>query len=290
VIEAVALAPDGRVYSITRARGVSYVVAHAADQARSVYETPDTLRGLWVSPSGAIHAAGKKHHTNASGAWASKPTNAAPIYALWGAADDDVFAGSADGELVRWRGGAWAAIAQLAETIFGVHGTGAGDVHVCGDGLLAHFDGTAVTARDLPSGAHCLQAVCCSAAETWLCATSGLYRHAGTRTARVAAWDDGELYAVGIGAAGVFVQASAQVLRLDGDHFVVAHDGAALMVKQAEYATCMTGNGSRVVAGGARSVLVNDGAGFVEWPALELATPPRPSKPKLARRKAVNRS
>jgi hypothetical protein len=290
VIEAVALGPDGGVYSVTRARSVSHVVAHTATEAHSLFETLDTLRGLWVSPSGAIHAAGKQHHTNASGAWKSKPTGAAPIYALWGAADDDLFAGSANGEVVRWRGTAWTTLAQLAETIFGVHGTGAADVHICGDGLLAHFDGSAMTSRELPAGAHCLQAVYCAVAETWLCATSGLYRRAGTRTVRIAGWEDGELYAVGIGAAGVFVQGGAQVLRLDGDHFAVAHDGPTLMVKHAEYATCMTGNGTRVVAGGARSVLVNDGTGFVEWPALELATPPRLSKPKLARRRAVSRS
>jgi hypothetical protein len=288
VIEAVALGPDGGVYSVTRHRGASHVVVHTAIEARPLYETADTLRGLWVSAASAIHAAGKKHHTNRGGTWHAVTTGASPIYALWGADDDDVFAGSADGEVVRWRGGAWARIAKLGGTIFGVHGTGATDVHVCGDAVHAHFDGTAVTSRELPPGAHCLQAVCCAAGETWLCATSALYRGG----ARVAGFDDGELYAIGVGAAGLFVQASARVLRLDGDHFVVAHEGTALMVRNSDYATCMTGNGARVVAGGARSVLVNDGDGFVEWPGLELEVPPpkRAAKPKLAARKRVTRS
>src|SRR5262245_31023620 len=120
MIEAVAVAADGSVVSVLRAKGVSHVVAQTATGARSLFDATDMMRGLWIAPNGAIHAAGKRHHTNASGAWKSGPTGAGTIYTMWGHGDD-VFAGSADGDVMRWRAGAWTKLGGVGNTVFGLH-------------------------------------------------------------------------------------------------------------------------------------------------------------------------
>ncbi len=283
MIEAVAIGPKDAVFSVFRSKGVSFVVAHTAKEAISLYETPDKLRALWVSASGAIHAGGKRYHTNASGTWLATKAPC-ELFALWGV-DDDVFAGGMGGEILRRKGGAWHELANVEQLVTSIHGLGASSVHFVGDDLNGYFDGTSFTRDALPDGESSMfmQGVfCTSAAETWLCSSQGLYVARGREPAtKVASANNDETYGVGLGAGGVFLHRGTELLRLEGETLVVVYENeAALLAKQGVFSNCITSNGRRVVAGGVRSVLVEDGAGFVEWPGLAPARPvPEPKAP-----------
>jgi hypothetical protein len=295
MIEAVAVAADGAVVSVLRAKGVSHVVEQTATGARSLFETADIMRGLWIAPSGAIHAAGKRHHTNASGAWKSGPTGAGTIYAMWGCGDD-VFAGSADGDVMRWRSGAWTKLGTVGNTVFGIHGRSGTDIAIVGDNVYAYYNGSAVATHKLPDDAYCLQSVFFTAAgDGWLCATSVLFRcdERGQVRRVTSLSDDGELYGCVAGTAGVVLHRGTALLRLERERFVEIGGiaDAAFMLKNASYATCIASNGARIAAGGARSVIVSDGDAFVEWPAFETAPPAKPvaqpSAPRIAKARAT---
>jgi hypothetical protein len=271
MIEAVALGPKGAVYSAMRMKGASHVIAHDAKRATSLYSTKDQLRAMWVSASGVIHAAGKRHHTNLGGEWRSAKLGGEPIFGMWGSADDDVIAGSRGGELLRLQGGKWIEIAKLPDTIYAVHGTAQDNVVVGGEGVFARYDGAKLAPIAKPAGVTCLHGLVADGDELWFCSPDRLFRQgAKGKAVRVAELDDGsEMYAIGIGKAGVFVQSVGGVRSLAGKRLVEVELEAAAVsqARTASYSTSMTSNGQRVVAGGVRSVLVNDGKGFVEWPA-----------------------
>jgi hypothetical protein len=295
MIEAVAVGVDGTVYSVFRVRGVSHVVHHTAEGARSVYESTEAMRGLWIAPDGVVHAGGKRHHTNASGAWKAGPTGGGAIYTMWGS-DGDVFAGTADGEVLRLRAGAWVKIGAVGGTIFGIHGTSARDVTIVGDGVYARFDGASVATRKLPDNAYCFQSVYCLAGDdAWLCASSAVFQRTAAGERQVASANDEELYGAVPGTAGVIVHSGAQLWRLavEDRRLIDVSDAldSALMVKSGSTSTSIASNGARIAAGGVRSVLVDDGAGFVEWPGLAVAEPvkraaPSPAAPRIAKAKS----
>lgn len=270
MISAVALGPAGAVFSVSREKGTSHVVANTRDGATSLYATPDKLESLWVSPEGNVHAAGKRYHTNVAGAWrASKLPEVG--FTMWGSSDEDLFLGGINGAILRRRDGAWTAIGNVGELVMGIHGIGAAPVYFVGSFAgIGIFDGATFSQQKSPGPGYWQNVLCASPQELWLCGTDQVCLRDGAKARVVATINDRELYGIGVGTGGVFAHAGHQLLRQTGSTLEVVHDNEnrALMVQRATYATCMTSNGTRVVAGGARSVLVEDGKGFVEWPAL----------------------
>lgn len=284
MIEAVALGLDDSVYSVKRGGGASHVVANTKDAARSLYETSDKLDALWVSASGAIHAVGKRYHTNLGGTWrASKlPARA---FAIWGTSDDDLYVGGVDGELMRRHAGTWTELANTGELVTAIDGAGSTVFFTGYFDFVGVFAGTTLEERKWPG--HLQALYCASPDHLWLCATDAVYEVTSGAVIKLVSTND-ELYGVGVGSGGVFIHRGIELLRLDGDHLVEVRDNGdnALMEKRATYATRMTSNGRRVVAAGARSVLVEDGDGFVEWPALAQPPVKAPAKPKAAAKKS----
>ena len=272
MIEAVAIGPDQAVFSIARRKGESHVVAHSPAAARSLFQTKETLRALWIAEDGTCHAAGKRYHTNRGGTWTSHATTIGETFAIWGTADE-VFLGSDEGELVRGRPDSWQHIGQPLDSVLCIHGASASDVYIGGIGGLSHFDGKQLSPPEPPDDTYAVAGLQAARGELWLCTAAAVFHRSGpSESLRCVARldDDGELYGFGKGVGGAFVHRGSQLLRVDPDRLSLVHDNEekALMVKNGEYATCMTSNGRRVVAGGARSVLVEDGLGFAEWPAL----------------------
>jgi len=267
MIEAVALGPDGAVFSVSRAKGVSRVLAHAPRAAAVLYETKEKLTSLWVSPTKTVYAGGKKlHFGGAKGAWqtAKLPHDA---FSMWGASDDELFIGSDAGAVSRRAKGAWTSLGDLGDVVTCIAGTSARDVFFTGffEGVR-HYDGERMTTRfpiDQTQGMRL------GASATWVCTCDALYVvEAGGAPREVASFDD-EAYGVGVGTGGVFVLAPAEILRVSaGGAVEVARDNAdkALMKKGGEYSTAITSDGTRVVVGGVDAVLVHDGRSFSVWP------------------------
>ena len=283
MIQAVAIGPDQLVYSTTRAKGSTHVVAHSPTAARSLFETKEALRALWVAADGCVHAAGKRYHTSRGGTWTSHTTGASDAYAMWGTADE-IFMGTADGQLLRSRApDDWQQLAKIDGAIFAIAGTSGSDVHFGGEGVLGHFDGTTAQLAEAPGGI--VQDFYVAGGELWVCNGIGVLHRAapGAPFTALCTVSD-EIYGLGKGLGGFFIHGGHQLHRLDGNQLSLVHDNEdkALMMKRGEYATCMASDGRRVVAGGARSVLVEDGLGFAEWPALGGAAKSnkKPAKPK----------
>ena len=151
------------------------------DPPTQLLATNDTLRTLWASPSGALWVAsadgnvattapvgwpaagpGVDYQTLSGAPWtvtslAPQRSNGLPpnVTGLWGTADDNVFAGTYDGDIYRWDGRAWAqdhdgaAAGNRGVSAFG--GTGPNDVFALGiAGTLLHFDGRAWTPLRVP--------------------------------------------------------------------------------------------------------------------------------------------
>lgn len=269
MIHSVTLAADASVYSVERGGGLARVLSHTASKATCLYETKDKLAAVWASPSGALHAVGKSYHTNRTGSWS---TTKLPVagFRIWGHSDDDLFVGGLDGALLRGRGEAWTTLAELGDLITGIAG-GDGVAYVAGYGFLRRIVGDTIHEHAVAgnSSPH-LQDVICIGAATYYCSTDSVFVETTAETKKLATIDDDELYGVGVGTSGVVAHAGSRLLRLADDRLVEyrTNDDNALMVQRATYSTAITSNGSRIVAGGARSVLVDDGDGLVEWPAL----------------------
>jgi hypothetical protein len=200
---------------------------------------------------------------------------------MWGAADDDIFVGGLHGAIMRWHGGAWTKVGEHDEMITCIHGTSAANVMIVGMGFVGRFDGKKLTTQKPPS--NLIQGVHCGEG-TWLCGYDKLYRD-DKPVASFAKGVHSELYGVAIGKAGVFVLAPAEVLEVKGSTFVpVGGLDEHTSAKGANYSTAIVGDGTRVVAGGALTVLVNDGDGFVAWPTVDpkAAVKPKPAATKPA--------
>ncbi|ARN20663.1 hypothetical protein [Piscinibacter gummiphilus] len=155
----------GHVYSAT---------GRSDEEARptQLLATNDTLRVLWQSPAGKLWVASADGNvgTTAKVRWPAAGTGvdfktlSGPkwtatslpaqrsnglfpnITALWGTSDDQVFAGTYDGDIYRWDGKAWSqdhdGSAAGNDSIEAFGGTGANDVYAVGPlGTLLHFDG-----------------------------------------------------------------------------------------------------------------------------------------------------
>ena len=139
-----------------------------------VLSTNDSLRCLWASPQGTLWtgsalgvvaatapfvwpapARGSRYTGSATFApWAAielpllrkhgRPPN---VSALWGTADDDMYAGAYGGHIYHWDGDAWTQVVDGPDsgvTAIRAFGGGAGDVYAVGESqTLLHFDGAA---------------------------------------------------------------------------------------------------------------------------------------------------
>jgi len=285
VIQAVAIGPDQQVYSTSRAKGSTHVVAHSPAAARSLYETKEALRALWIAADGTCHTGGKRYHTNRGGSWTSHATIISEIYAMWGAGDE-LFLGGANGVVLHGRAGDWKHIASAMGSIYCITGTSARDVYIGGVGYLAHFDGTNV---ETLASSDLYEAICVCGEALWVSNGKAIL----SRSFAPLVTSEDALYGLGKGIGGLFVHGGYQLHRLDGTQLSLVHDNEdkALMIKRGEYATCMASDGRRVVAGGSRSVLVEDGLGFAEWPALSAAAAPTKStKPKPTKQKQKSKA
>jgi hypothetical protein len=279
MIYAVAIGPDNTVYSTLRSAGETAIVRHTAQGASIAYETSDPLHGLWISPRGTIHAAGKKLHDNARGTFASVKHAVGECYALWGADDDHVYVGGDAGLQLR-RGDTWTEVAVDDAGIFALGGTGADDVYAGGDdGVLRHFDGVKWRKLKL-KGTSFIQGIACASRDEVLVITVAgdyqVFRGNARDGFKVIEKGDDEAYGV---APGPTVHAGWKLFR--GGQEAAEVDPKRLMVKSGEFSTAMTSRGSRIVAGGISSVLVDDGRGFVAWPGPGETKPkaqPRPRK------------
>jgi len=277
MIEAVALGPDQAVFAIARTKGESHVVAHSPAAARSLFHTKDILRALWIADDGTCHAAGKRYYTNRGGSWTSHAIPLSEVFAMW-VAGDEVFLGSGEGEVVHGRGDDWQLVGQALDAVLCIHGTSARDLYIGGIGGIAHFDGSELTPGEPLDDSHAVAGIHVSrGGDVWACSAVAVFKRTTTWTPVARLDEDGELYGIGKGVGGVFVHRGFQLLRVDPDRLSLVHDNEdkALSTKNGEFATCMASNGRRVVAGGARSVLVEDGLGFADWPAL---APTKPAK------------
>ena len=147
----VAVAPKGDVFSLqTGGRIVRHGNPKTGDaKAEVVYEGRERLDGFFVSASGAIHAVGKRYHTNARGKWHAERVPLADdltvMIAVWAATDDDVWVGSEEGEVLRRRGDVWSAVKTGlpgdGNMIYVIRGTKNGGAYVGSDEGVAYFDG-----------------------------------------------------------------------------------------------------------------------------------------------------
>ncbi len=137
----------------------------------TVLNTNDTLANLWISSTDQIWVGSSRGNvwTTASVRWPAhreKDLDWSPegsgldwevttlpdhqkhgyvpnITALWGAADDSVYAGTFKGTIYHWNGHKWIENETGVDSgINGIHGTGPTTVFAVGDrGVILHFDG-----------------------------------------------------------------------------------------------------------------------------------------------------
>ncbi len=115
-----------------------------------------SLSGIWIGPAGEVWVAGGGGFvgrrlagaTGSSGAWTfCRPGPTVALRAIWGAADDDVWAVGDGATIVRWNGSTWATVTSVGAPAPGalrdVWGDGT-SVWVVGDaGVVRRFDGAA---------------------------------------------------------------------------------------------------------------------------------------------------
>jgi len=249
--------PSGALWSASRRKGKTQLVEHRKTSATSVYTTPDKVAAIWVSPSGAIHAAGRKYHSNVSGTWKASPIQA-EVMTLWGTADDDLWAGGSDGEVLRYDGRTWTTI-HRGDMVTGIAGRSANDVHVATFSGYLRWNGKAL--KLATKGAF--QGVTIAGKHVFLCGTDIVFRD-GKKIGAIDGSD--ELYGVGVGAASVFALGPAEVFEVrSGKLTPVALDPAWLSVKRGEYSTAIASDGKRVAIGGTATVIVHDGRTWKAW-------------------------
>ncbi len=267
MISAVSVGKDGTVYSAKRLGTATFICTNTATAATPLYKTTDSIYSMHVSPSGAIHAIGKaRYHTNAGGAWRwtkFAPTNGSAIDAI---TDDTIVVGTMKGHVLRSTdgGASWSEVANIGCYVTDINGS-----YVTSHGVLGRLDGNTLTKLvERQSFVGMYE----SADAIWLSGNKSVHQLKGTVLATIVERTnlDSSLYGIGVGTAGVFVHVGYEIARVAGNVLECARDNAdkALMVKNATYSTAISSNGTRVVAGGARSVLVEDGKGFIEWPEL----------------------
>lgn len=168
---------------------ISYAPGDSGNAVGHIYETPttrhtgaprallhsnDTIRALWVSPSGSIWVASSDGNvaTTAPVQWSAprhawvdyqspvpavrwnvtslplaRPQGLPPsITALWGNSDEDVHAGTYGGQLYHWDGAAWTqvydGIGNGDGSINAIGGSGPSNVFAVGsNGTILHYDG-----------------------------------------------------------------------------------------------------------------------------------------------------
>lgn len=274
MIDAVTVTAKGAVYSANRVAGKTHVTLHTAKAATSLYQTSEKVHAIWATDTGIVWAAGKaKLHSNAargrSGAWTTIKYPGMGM-AIWG--DDEIYVVTFDGELGTLAVGAWKQLAKFDAVMSDVRSAGAQPIYALGHGVLARHDRLTGKTKTIRTG-DSFVGIVAHGGKTWVCGDHALWRLDGDKLVAAIAADASDpptMYGIGAGKSGLVVHRGFELARVDGKRFVVIDDIApkALMEKSATFPTTIASNGTRIAAGGARSVLVDDGKGFVEWPAL----------------------
>ncbi|MFT3700060.1 MAG: hypothetical protein QM831_43345 [Kofleriaceae bacterium] len=257
MIEALAFGPTG-LYSASRAKGKTVIQSHGKKTA-ALYTTPDTIRALWVGSTGTVHAAGKKHHTNASGEWTvpKRKTGklAIDVLTMWGTADNDLWVGGVDGEIVHFDGTGWTEMLATGGMIGGIAGTSASEVHFAGNDGHYYWDGDTLALVDKGY----FQNMTIADGHVYLCTNDEIIRDGKS----LGKHDEDELYGVGVGTAGTFAFSGTQVLRPERKKLVdVGVDPKLLMIKNGEYSTAIASNGTEIAVGSPTTPIINTGRGW----------------------------
>jgi hypothetical protein len=273
VIEQLALAPNGDVYSIQKQK----IVRHTPAKAEVVFKTSDLLQAVWVSPGGVVHAAGTRYHTNRSGVFKSSPLAKITSQGLWGVDDDRLFAAGGHG-LCQRRDGKWSWFSDVPQSSYYVlAGTGPTDVYTSAAGdredgkeALLHYDGKAWNQIDNFEGCGVVSLVCMSKDEVLVLAlfngNSVVYKgNARDGFREIGKLEDGDCGGVGRAGGALYLHAGRRLYR---DFVEVTGVDEKLLLKGGQWSLAMASNGTRVVAAGVSTVLVNDGDGFVAWPGV----------------------
>ncbi|MCB9727592.1 MAG: hypothetical protein H6746_03795 [Deltaproteobacteria bacterium] len=158
----------GRAADDIYAAGHNGTIVHYDGEYWSLAATRTTehLRGVFGRPGGqtwAVGGAGVVMKRSELG-WVRAPVQPIPVsdgsqkavtntmHAVWGAAEDDVWAVGAEGQILHWDGQTWSSKdPRLGVTLRGVYGLAADDVWAVGnEGQIVHWDGAEWT--PWPSG------------------------------------------------------------------------------------------------------------------------------------------
>lgn len=228
---------EGRGLRAIKGKGliVRYGNPFANGTTEVMFESNEALVGVAIAGDGAVHAIGKRHHTNASGAWKSSPSSLLPPGLRVIRAIGDELWIVHDAGVLRLVGKTVTHVdlGAVHGRVLDVAGTSPSDVYISidpegsrpwsGPGVL-HFDGTAATPiANAPHGAHLAMdgtdviATGLTEGPTADAATDGVL-HRGTaagltaivRRADVPACSPGDRLAVAVALGGVFVAGSGQ--------------------------------------------------------------------------------
>lgn len=276
-----AVGPKGDVYSLqTGGRIVRHGNPKTKDtRVEVVYEARERLDGLWVSPTGALHAVGKRYHTNAGGIWRKELVPVADdldiLLAVWAPDDDTVWVGSEEGEVLCRRDGVWKAIPvglpKADNFIYAIRGTTSGEVYVTSDEGVAYFDGTKWQKAKLSSTHHYLDVLPRNGAPSIVVGRDGPILFAG-KSARLERVKDisgdptEDFYSVAERGKDVYIATGSRLLAWNGK---TVRDAIAAAPDDGPYLSCLyvASNGDVVAATSATGVHIFDGRGWTFSPA-----------------------
>ena len=274
-----AVAPGGDVYSL---QAGGRIVRHGNPKKNDshveiVYVAGERLDALWVSRTSALHAVGKRYHTNASGTWRKEKVAGSKLLALWGTSDEELWAGDIAGAVLARTATGWepvdVGLFDDDKLIYAIHGTSSKSMYVAGDDAVAHFDGTAWAAVEVPDGCCYLDVLALSPERVIVVGRDGpnYFEGAGIALKRIggiSAETDEDFYAVAARGDDIYIATGARLLVWDGKQ---GRD--AIPAIAGDYLSCLSvsSNGDVVAAGCIDGVHVLDGERWTVLPGLPSA-------------------
>lgn len=300
-----AVGPKGDVYSLqTGGRVVRHGNPKTNDaRGEVVYEGKERLDGLWVSPSGALHAVGKRYHTNAGGKWRQEKVPLRDAYSIllsvWAPSDDEVWVGSEEGDVLRLRDGKWTAMTTGLPTegnfVYVIRGDARGGaVYVGSDEGVAYFDGKKWHAVKMPARCFYQDVLVRQREPSFIVGRDGPNLFAGKGTAWKAVkglTDDAseDFYSVAGRGKDVYIATGARLIAWNGK---TARDAIAPSAKG--YLSCLyvSSNDDVVAATSSKGVYASAGEDWTFYPALpadakKKARPTAPPKKLVAKKKTA---
>ncbi len=142
-----------------------------------------------LAPNDTWSVGFRAKHWNGT-AWTETPlpSGVSSLYAVWGAAANDVWAAGLSGTVVHWDGTAWKKIGDVGvNTLYSAWGSGKDDVYFVGDfGLVAHWNGVTLERLTLPEVAHYRRVTGTGPRDVWALGNFGKTFHFdGTSWSRV---------------------------------------------------------------------------------------------------------